>query len=355
MTAFLEARNVTKVFGHGEGATVALADFSYAIREGTASITAVAGESGSGKSTLARLFLGFIHPTQGEVLYRGKDLRQLTRQERKDFRREVQAIFQDPFGVYNPFYRVDHLLTTPVKTFKLANSRADARRQIEAALATVGSNPDEILGRYPHQLSGGQRQRITIARALLLKPRLIIADEPVSMVDASLRATILESLLKLNREFGISFLYITHDLTTAHQISERLIILYQGIVAEAGAARRVIRQPQHPYTQLLIHSIPSPDPKQHWSDEGLVVPGEQVEAVERQGCPFAPRCPHVMPICRDEVPPLYRSDGAAVACYLYREAPVVEGGDLTEVLSNLTSDRAGAASTEPRHATGVSQ
>jgi peptide/nickel transport system ATP-binding protein len=344
MAAFLEARNVSKVFGHGEGATVALADFSYAIEEETASITAVAGESGSGKSTLARLLLGFINPTLGEVLYRGKDLRRLTRQERKDFRREVQAVFQDPFGVYNPFYRVDHLLTTPVKSFKLANSRADARRQIETALATVGLNPDEILGRYPHQLSGGQRQRITIARALLLKPRLIIADEPVSMVDASLRATILESLLTLNREFGISFLYITHDLTTAHQISERLIILYQGTVAEAGAARRVIREPQHPYTQLLIHSIPSPDPNQRWSDEGLVIPGEQADIVAVQGCPFAPRCPHVMSICRDEVPPLYRSAGAAVACYLYREAPVVEGGDLTGVLGVIaaSSQAAGA-------------
>src|SRR5262249_32778748 len=202
------------------------------------------------------------------------------------------------------------ILTTPVRSFRLANSRADARRQIESALATVGLNPDEILGRYPHQLSGGQRQRVTIARALLLRPRLIIADEPVSMVDASLRATILESLLKLNREFAISFLYITHDLTTAHQISERLIILYQGIVAEAGAARRVIHGPQHPYTQLLIHSIPSPDPNQKWSDEGLAVPGEQIEGVVRQGCPFAPRCPHVMPMCRDEVPPLYLSDDA---------------------------------------------
>jgi peptide/nickel transport system ATP-binding protein len=339
MLPFIEARNVTKVFGHGEGATVALSDFSYAIDEGTPSITAVAGESGSGKSTLARLLLGFTNPTRGEVLYRGKNLRGLSRQERQDFRREVQAVFQDPFGVYNPFYKVDHLLTTPVKSFKLANSRADARRQIEAALETVGLNPDEILGRYPHQLSGGQRQRVTIARALLLRPRLIIADEPVSMVDASLRATILESLLKLNREFGISFLYITHDLTTAHQISERLIILYQGIVAEAGAARRVIRGPQHPYTQLLIHSIPSPDPNQHWSDEGLAVPGEQVEAIVHQGCPFAPRCPHVMPMCVGEVPPLYLSGGTAVACYLYREAQVVDGGDLTGVLTRAATER----------------
>ncbi len=332
----LEARHVTKVFGHGEGATVALAGFSLAIADEAASIIAVAGESGSGKSTLARLLLGFINPTQGEVQYRGKDLRRLSRAERRAFRRDVQAIFQDPFGVYNPFYRVDHLLTTPIKTFKLASSRADARQQIETALATVGLNPGEILGRYPHQLSGGQRQRITIARALLLRPRLIIADEPVSMVDASLRATILESLLTLNREFGISFVYITHDLTTAYQISEQLIILYRGMVAEAGPARQVIRHPQHPYTQLLIRSIPSPNPAQRWMEE--VIPGSDgADMIVRQGCAFAPRCPHVMPICREATPPLVLTHGAAVSCYLYRECPPVPEGDLTAVIGTTAA------------------
>lgn len=340
MAAFLEARNVTKVFGHGPDATVALRDLSYAIDETTPSITAVAGESGSGKSTLARLLLGFIDPSQGEVLYRGKDLRHLSNQERQSFRREVQAIFQDPFGVYNPFYKVDHLLTTPINSFKLAKSRNDARQQIERALSTVGLNPSEILGRYPHQLSGGQRQRITIARALLLRPRLIIADEPVSMVDASLRATILESLLTLNRDFGISFLYITHDLTTAHQIAERLIVLYQGTVSEAGGVRNVIRTPQHPYTQLLIRSIPTPDPNQHWTEDTVAAPSDQAEFLATNGCPFAPRCPHVMQECVEAMPPMYRSQGAAVACYLHKNAPEVQDRDLTAVLTtgNGTSD-----------------
>jgi len=332
MSAFLETRHVTKVFGHGDNATVALADFSYAIDEGSAAILAVAGESGSGKSTLARLLLGFIAPTSGEVLYRGRDLRHLSRQEQRDFRREVQAVFQDPFGVYNPFYRVDHLLTTPVKNFKLATSRAEMRRQIETALSTVGLNPGEVLGRYPHQLSGGQRQRVTIARALLLRPRLIIADEPVSMVAASLRATILESLLKLRQEFGISFVYITHDLTTAYQISEQLVVLYQGTVAEAGGARAVIRAPQHPYTQLLIRSIPSSNPEQRWIEENITGTGDAAELTVRVGCKFAPRCPHVMPICREAPPPLYLSNGAAVACYLYRDASVQADGDLTPIL-----------------------
>ena len=327
MSAFLEARNVTKIFGHGSTRTVALDGFSYQIDDETPSITAIAGESGSGKSTAARLFLGFERPTTGDVLYRGTDLRQLSRGERRNFRREVQAIFQDPFGVYNPFYRIDHLLTTPLKTFDLASDRRVAAEMIDTALQTVGLNPADVLGRYPHQLSGGQRQRITIARALLLKPRLIIADEPVSMVDASLRATILESLLTLYRDFGISFIYITHDLTTAYQIAEQLIVLYQGSVAEAGPVTRLVKNPQHPYTQLLIRSIPSPDPDQAWHEEPAHV-GDAAELEIGAGCKFAPRCPHAMAICRDAPPPLYASDGSAVACYLYRDAPVVADREL---------------------------
>jgi ABC-type oligopeptide transport system ATPase subunit len=181
MSLLLEMHAVTKIFGSGEGATRALSEFSHAIDDETPTITAVAGESGSGKSTAARLILGFEKPTSGQVLYRGKDLQSIGRDERKRFRQEVQAIFQDPFGVYNPFYKVDHLLTTPIKSFKLAKNRDDATEKIRQALRTVGLNPDEVLGRYPHQLSGGQRQRITIARALLLQPRLILADEPVSI------------------------------------------------------------------------------------------------------------------------------------------------------------------------------
>ncbi|HET8522963.1 MAG TPA: ABC transporter ATP-binding protein [Thermomicrobiales bacterium] len=343
MTAFLEARNLTKVFGQGERTTVALENFSYSIDDNAPSITTVAGESGSGKSTLARLLLGFIDPTEGQVLYRGKDLRELSRHERQDFRRMVQAVFQDPFGVYNPFYKVDHLLTMPVRNFKLASSRADARDQIEQSLLTVGLNPGEILGRYPHQLSGGQRQRITIARALLLRPRLIIADEPVSMVDASLRATILESLLTLYHDFGISFIYITHDLTTAYQISERLIVLYQGTVAEAGPVEPVIKHPQHPYTQLLIQSIPAPDPDKRWGEDVVPVAEteESKEATVIQGCKFAPRCPFVMPICREEAPPLFRTGPSAASCYLHRDAPVVDGGDLMQIF-NEPSPRAPA-------------
>jgi peptide/nickel transport system ATP-binding protein len=245
----------------------ALKDFSLAIAADRPSIISVVGESGSGKTTMARMLLGLEMPTSGEVLYHGKDLRQLSPAARRDFRKNVQAIFQDPFGVYNSFYKVDHVLDTPLRKFKLAGSRSEARRMMEQALRLVGLQPENTLGRYPHQLSGGQRQRTMVARTLLLRPQVIVADEPVSMIDASLRATVLGNLLQLKRQFGISLVYITHDLTTAYQISDRIIVLYQGDVVEAGDPEQIVRSPQHAYTQLLIRSIPEPDPDQRWVED----------------------------------------------------------------------------------------
>ena len=265
----LELRNVTKVFGGGirQRRVAALQDFSLAIAGAPPTITAVVGESGSGKTTMANLLLGLEVPTAGAVLYRGKDLRRCSGPERRAFRREMQAIFQDPFGVYNSFYKVDHVLTTPVAKFRLARSREEGRRLIEEALRAVGLRPEQTLGRYPHQLSGGQRQRIMVARTLLLRPKLIVADEPVSMVDASLRVTVLANLLQLKQEFGISLIYITHDLATAYQISDRIIVLHRGSVVEAGDPEQVVKRPEHPYTKLLIGSIPLPDPDRGWGDD----------------------------------------------------------------------------------------
>ena len=245
----------------------ALKDFSLAIDADRPSIISVVGESGSGKTTMARMLLGLEMPTSGEVLYHGKDLRQLSPAARRDFRKNVQAIFQDPFDVYNSFYKVDHVLDTPLRKFKLAGSRSEARRMMEQALRLVGLQPENTLGRYPHQLSGGQRQRTMVARTLLLRPQVIVADEPVSMIDASLRATVLGNLLQLKRQFGISLVYITHDLTTAYQISDRIIVLYQGDVVEAGDPEQIVRSPRHAYTQLLIRSIPEPDPDQRWVED----------------------------------------------------------------------------------------
>lgn len=222
------------------------------------------GESGSGKTTLAMLLLGFISATTGHILYRGQNIRSLEGKDKMAYRREVQAVFQDPFAVFNPFYTVDHLLSVPIKRFKLAKSRADAQNRMEEALNAVGLRPEDVLGRFPHQLSGGQRQRINVARALLLKPRLLIADEPVSMVDASLRANILESLRNLHRDHGVTIIYITHDLTTAYHVANSITVLYRGEVVEKGDVESVIRHPQHAYTQLLVDSIPWPNLDQKW-------------------------------------------------------------------------------------------
>ncbi len=340
MTTLLETRNVTKVFDQGlfkrSNPLVALNDLSLSIEEKPPTITAVVGESGSGKTTFARLILGLTEPTSGEVLYRGVDLRKLDRDQRRQFLREIQVIFQDPYEAYNPFYRIDHVLEEPVANFRLANSKAEGRKLIEEALVSVGLRPDETLGRYPHQLSGGQRQRIMVARSLLLRPRVIIADEPVSMIDASLRATVIESLRDLSRRFGISLVYITHDLTTAYQMCENIVVLYRGAVAEAGDVERVVKAPEHPYTRLLIGSIPQPDPKQPWGFKDKVpdMTNRNGSGSGAAGCQFADRCPNVMAICREKKPPLFQTaPHRATACYLYGESPVAASAQLNEIFA----------------------
>jgi peptide/nickel transport system ATP-binding protein len=346
VTALLEARRVSKAFGGGlfdKSVTVALDEFSFAIETSPPRVTAIVGESGSGKTTLARLLLGLITPTDGQVLYNGTDLRSLPSAERRTFLRDVQMIFQDPYEVYNPFYRIDHVLETPISEFKLANSSQAKQALIHESLRAVGLRPEETLGRYPHQLSGGQRQRIMVARAVLLRPRLIIADEPVSMVDASLRATILDSLRQLNRDYGMSIVYITHDLTTAFQISDNVIVLYRGSIAEAGDVELVVREPQHPYTQLLINSVPQPNPQHHWGT--VQVRSESGGAVRAAAghrptaCTFTDRCPFAMDVCRQSPPPLYRLDSArAAACFLYRDtSPVVPLEELGSVMETSSS------------------
>jgi oligopeptide/dipeptide ABC transporter ATP-binding protein len=350
MSALLEARQVSKVFGGGlfdKRLTIALDHFSLAVESSPPQITAIVGESGSGKTTLARLLLGLTTPTSGEVRYEGTDIRALRGDGRRAFLRDVQMIFQDPYEVYNPFYRVEHVLEAPIAHFKLANSAQARRTLIQDSLRAVGLRPEETLGRYPHQLSGGQRQRIMVARAVLIRPRLIIADEPVSMVDASLRATILDSLRELNREYGMSIVYITHDLTTAYQISNNIIVLYRGAVSEAGDVDLVVSQPRHPYTQLLINSVPEPDPDHHWGSASVngvshvAAPAAANGRVAQQhllsACPFADRCPHVMPMCNEYMPPLYRLDPTrAAACFLYRDTPSVLAADqLNEVITHV--------------------
>ncbi len=328
--SLLEFKNVTKIYGHGKTTNVALDNVSFTLNENEPTIMTVAGESGSGKTTLAMLLLGFISTTSGQILYKGKDINRLQGIEKINYRREVQAVFQDPFAVFNPFYHVDHLLEVPLRRFKIAKSRSEVRKKIEEALTAVGLQPDEILGRFPHQLSGGQRQRINIARALVLRPKVLVADEPVSMVDASLRANILETLRSLQKNYGVSIIYITHDLTTAYHIAKSIVVLYRGSVMEAGDVDSVIKNPQHPYTKLLIDSIPWPDLSRRWGDTETKV--KEAEGAKSTGCKFLTRCPHAMETCKMP-PPLFRLGNYQTAsCYLHDSLPRLEAERLSDTL-----------------------
>ena len=333
MNHLLELRNVTKEF---PGGTVALDNVSFSVDADSPSIISIAGESGSGKTTMGMMVLGFLPPSDGEVIYKGKSIHGMKKNEEFQFRKEVQAVFQDPFAVFNPFYKVDHIIEEPIKNYNLVDSKEQAKEFTNQALRSVGLRPEETLGRFPHQLSGGQRQRLVVARALLMQPSLLVADEPVSMVDASLRATILETLHTLKTDFGITILYITHDLTTAYHVSDHIIILYRGSVMEAGAVESVITEPKHPYTQLLIDSIPWPDLEQQWGQQEILTIDDDRSEESRTGCKFAGRCPHVMDKCKQSPPPLYRERFDRVAsCYLYEDRDVLSGEELGDLFTEI--------------------
>jgi len=315
----LDIKNVSKIYGSKESGLVALNDFSLQIERDKPQIVTIAGESGSGKSTLANLVLGFTRPTMGEINFDGMDVGRAGPAELRSYHRHVQAVFQDPFGVYNPFYRVQHVFDMVVKNFGLTKNATEARQMMEEALNAVGLTGDDVLRKYPHQLSGGQRQRIMMARAYMVKPKLIVADEPVSMVDASLRASILDVMMKLRDEGGISFLYITHDLSTAFQVGDKIVLFYQGTLAEEGNAVDVISNPKHPYVQLLIDSVPKPDPNARWQGEVDLPAEEELRTARAKGCRFVPRCPHARDACKSALPPLYSvgDRGHKASCVLY--------------------------------------
>jgi peptide/nickel transport system ATP-binding protein len=319
----LEVRHISKIFTSGflsKKKLVAVDDLSMQMPAGKPLTITIAGESGSGKTTLAQMVLGFLQPSSGEILFHGKNINKLKRKDFLEFRRHFQAVFQNPYDVFNPFYRVDHVFDTAIKSFHLTSSKDEARNIVLDALAAVRLAPEETIGRYPHQLSGGQLQRVMIARALLLKPQIIIADEPVSMIDVSLRAIILDIMISLKNEFGISFLYITHDLSTALQISDEILIMYKGSVVESGEAASVIQNPKHPYTQLLVQSIPIPDPEQKWTGSLDLSSKTEGVAGTTAGCKFYDRCPAAFELCKSAQPALFdvgREQKAA--CYLYRK------------------------------------
>nr|ADI19157.1 ATPase components of various ABC-type transport systems, contain duplicated ATPase [uncultured delta proteobacterium HF0130_05G09] len=227
-------------------------------------IIGIAGQSGSGKSTLMQIILGTLEQTSGEVLFNGKPIKSFKKKINNNFLKYIQPIFQDPFGVYNPFYKSKHLLIETVNNLLMLKNSAESIDYIKNSMKDVGLDPEIFWERYPHQLSGGQRQRLMVARALMVKPKVILADEPVSMIDASLRASILENIKKLRDKHNITVLYITHDLTTAYQVCDKLHIMNEGEIVESGNCVDIIDNPKHDYTKLLIDSIPSMDINQNW-------------------------------------------------------------------------------------------
>jgi len=292
----------------------AVDDVSFNVGEGD--ILGVVGESGCGKSTMGRTILRLIEPTGGKIYYEGTDVTSLDRRKMRMLRRKMQMIFQDPHGSLNPRRTVANILRQSVRIHRLADGKAEEDALIKNTLEEVELKPaEEFWGRYPVLLSGGQRQRVGIGRILILQPKLVIADEPISMLDVSVRMGILELLARLRDKFGISFIYITHDLATARYICDRIAIMYLGKIVEIAPTEELLKTPLHPYSQALIAAVPVPDPRvklQELPIKGYVplIPSDVYTS-----CRFYPRCPYAKQKCREQEPPLIEvSPGHYVAC-----------------------------------------
>jgi peptide/nickel transport system ATP-binding protein len=332
--ALLEVRNLTKHFvAHdsvvaagrsrlsargGRGRAVAAVvhavdDVSLALPP--AHVTAVVGESGSGKSTLARLLARLITPTSGQLLLNGKPVP--ARQHRTlAYAKTVQMVLQDPFASLNPVHDVRYHVSRPFKVHGLVKSGADLDEKITAVLERVALSPaDAYLRKFPHELSGGQRQRVAIARALAVRPQVILADEPVSMLDVSIRLGVLNLLADLRDREQLAILYITHDIASARYLADEIVVMYAGQIVETGPALRVTDEPAHPYTQLLLSAAPDPDRTDEVALSGRGAPPSAVRPPS--GCRFRTRCPHAMAICAERVPPAFPAgDGHVSACWL---------------------------------------
>ncbi|HZU14365.1 MAG TPA: ABC transporter ATP-binding protein [Chloroflexota bacterium] len=298
----LEARGLTKHFHVGgifSGKTLhAVDDFDLSIYPGE--IVALVGESGSGKSTVARLLAQVYKPTSGEILYRGTPIESL---HAREYRRHVQMVFQDPFSSLNPVYRASHGVLRSLKLYS-KKPRSQLRQEAARILDLVGLTPsDQFLDKYPYELSGGQRQRYGFAQALACGPDLILADEPVSMLDVSIRLGILNLMADLCRDEGLAFLYITHDIASARYVADRMLVMYAGEVVEDGPTEDVLQHPKHPYTQLLLSAVP--DPNAPAEAAFPMEMGEPPRVIDpKPGSRFCPRCPYAIPICSQETPRL---------------------------------------------------
>lgn len=319
-SSLLALHKVTKVFQVGTFLSkvkiYAVRDVTLTIEEKPMVFTLV-GESGSGKTTLANALLRVIAPTEGSILFLGRNIQEYKQSE---FIRLVQPIFQNPYETFNPLKKVEVYFRSVINRLRIADHRGCAfEKVVDQALNSVALTWEEVRGKYLHEFSGGQLQRLSIARALMVNPKLLVADEPVSMLDASLRVFVLNLFRKLKEEKQLYVIYITHDLATAYYISDRIAVMLRGSVVEVGPAEKVLLTPLHPYTALLKESVPNPYKKQEkvefQEQEEHVL---EIEEYVGEGCKFVLRCPHAKDICKKEVPPDVSVDGAVVKCWLYK-------------------------------------
>jgi len=315
----LEVENLRKWFGLKKGMfsnplhvrAVDGVDFSL----GKGEAISLVGESGSGKTTLGKTILRLYEPTEGKIIFKERDISNLDQKELMWYRREAALIEQDPFAALPSFFTIHRILEEPLIIHKMGN-KEERRKRVHEALEQVRLTPiEDFAPKYPHMLSGGQLQRVAVARALTLDPELVIADEPVSMLDASVRIEILTLLRELQEKMKISFIYVTHDLATTKYFSERLFIMYAGKIAESGDIREIISQPLHPYTQALLKAIPDPDPGNRKILRDIP-PGEPPNLINPpSGCRFHPRCPYATERCREEEPLATEIGGHMAACH----------------------------------------
>ena len=319
VTVVLEAAGLSKHFqakrgilGGNRGVVRAVDGISFMIKRGRT--LGVVGESGCGKTTTAKLVLGLEEPTGGAILFEGTDLKRLDAAGRRNYRKSVQAVFQDPYASLNPRMRISAIIAEPLITNETL-SAPEVRGRVLRLLDLVGL-PERAADLFPHEFSGGQRQRIAIARALALSPKLVVLDEPVSALDVSIRAQILNLLRDLQAELGLSYLFIAHDLAAVAHMSHTIVVMYLGKIVESGEARALAQAPKHPYTEALFSAaLPShPDERR----EEIILPGEVPSPLNPpSGCRFHPRCPHAMECCAKQEPPLIDLSSRLVACHLY--------------------------------------
>ena len=312
----LEAKSLVKEFpvstGRKKGVVHAVTDVDLTIYRGET--LALVGESGCGKSTLGRLLLRLIDATSGQVLFEGTDISKLKGKELREMRKQMQIIFQDPYASLNPRMNVEKIIAEPLITHKVCGSKEETRNRVLELMQEVGI-PVEFLHRYPHQFSGGQRQRIGIARALALNPKLIVCDEPVSALDVSIQSQVLNLLDDLQDQYGLTYLFISHDLSVVRHISDRVCVMFLGMICELGDTNDIYEHPIHPYTKFLLDAVPKPDPTQRDDDKELLA-GEIPSPVNPpSGCLFRTRCPYATEKCAQEVPEMREIQGRMVACH----------------------------------------